>query len=635
MVRLQPHDLFDLRYVRDARLSPDARHVAYAVSSTDSEERFQVLIRNLDDGQERQLAFAGNATTPRWSPDGRQIAFVGDRRLRVTDATSLEVSQPLTPELAVQGAPAWSPDSTRLAVSLLEVRPTSCAQRITRNAFRAEGYGYFESLTQHIYEVNRFGDHLRLLTPAETLCSAPQWSPCGRRILFLAADPAAPFRAYPARLLTVELESGRLEERLHGQWAIGSARWLSDGKEIAIVGARDSPFTAPNLSVWLLDREGATHLRTPMLKADVGLYVQHDMPVWDLSYGLNALALCDDRWAFVTVQNGGSGEVWRIALQGDVQVEPVLTGERSCLVLDVNPTRDILLYAVTTLHAPMELARASLSGADEQRLTALNDPVLARWPRIDSEQLVLASSDGTPIDAWSMRAAGCTPPLPTVLFIHGGPFAATGHAFRYDFFLLASHGFGVVFANFRGSAGYGEAFRRTLLGDWSRSYPDHMATIDAAVDRGLADPQRLCVWGHSYGGYATCWIVGHTDRFRAAIAEAAFTDCATHYYHSDQPAIQATYLGGRPHEIPDLYRACSPMTHAHRCVTPTLLLHGEDDLRCPISEAEQFHRGLRDVGCATELVRIRDCSHVGDSVGPLSARRAQNEALLDWLKRYL
>ncbi|MGC2030844.1 MAG: prolyl oligopeptidase family serine peptidase, partial [Steroidobacteraceae bacterium] len=131
------------------------------------------------------------------------------------------------------------------------------------------------------------------------------------------------------------------------------------------------------------------------------------------------------------------------------------------------------------------------------------------------------------------------------------------------------------------------------------------------------------------------WIVGHTQRFKAAIAQAGFVNFATLYYLSDIPGIFSRDLGGRPHEIPDVYRACSPITYAHRCTTPTLLLHGEADLRCPISEAEQFHRALSDVGCVTELFRIPQCPHSGDSTGPLSARRAQNDALLDWFERYL
>jgi dipeptidyl aminopeptidase/acylaminoacyl peptidase len=162
-----------------------------------------------------------------------------------------------------------------------------------------------------------------------------------------------------------------------------------------------------------------------------------------------------------------------------------------------------------------------------------------------------------------------------------------------------------------------------------------MGAIDAAIALGFVDPERIGVWGPSHGGFATCWIVGQTNRFKAAVAEAAFSDLATMYYSTDAPDVWVRDLGGRPDEVPDVYRAGSPMSYAHRCTTPTLLLHGEDDYRCPITEAEQFHRALHDVGCVTELVRIPGCSHLGDAIGPLHARRAQNEALVEWFERHL
>jgi dipeptidyl aminopeptidase/acylaminoacyl peptidase len=222
------------------------------------------------------------------------------------------------------------------------------------------------------------------------------------------------------------------------------------------------------------------------------------------------------------------------------------------------------------------------------------------------------------------------------MFIHGGPFLATGHAFRFDFHLLAANGYSVLLANFRGSAGYGESFVHGIMNDWgARGFPDHMAAVDAAISRGLSDPARLGVWGPSHGGFATAWIVGHTTRFRAAVAESAVTNFSTLYYLCDAPDLFIRTLGGRPDEIPDVYRSRSPLTYAGRCRTPTLLLHGEEDLRCPIAEAEQFYRALHDVGCKTELVLIPGMSHMGDSTGPLSARVGQNEALLEWFERHL
>jgi len=304
--------------------------------------------------------------------------------------------------------------------------------------------------------------------------------------------------------------------------------------------------------------------------------------------------------------------------------------------MDVSASTSMLLYCVTDLSTPWDVYRSDLDGRHEKRVTRLNETVLATWPEMKTEHLTFQSSDAMSLEGWFLARADLPGPQPTVMFIHGGPFHATGHAFRFDFHLLAANGFAVLFANFRGSTGYGEAFSAAIMGDWGgRGFPDHMAAIQAAVENGLADAKRLGVWGSSHGGFATCWVVCHTTRFRAAVAEAATTNFSTTYYLSDAPDLFAHDLGGRPDEIPDVYRSRSPLTYAARCRTPTLMLHGDDDLRCPMAEAEQFYRALHDGGCVTELVQVPGMNHLGDATGPLSARRGQNEALLEWFERHL
>lgn len=635
---LRPDDLFALKYAHDARLSPDGKRIACVISQTDGdEERFEIQLAELGSVSWRGLPYSGKATCPRWSPDGKWLAFVGDGRLRVASVATWDIAEPLTPEnLSVQGAPSWSPDSAYLAVSLLARRPVSGLRRITGRHFRAERIGFIDDLTQRIYAVSRAAGTLRCLTGAsEGICSQPEWSPCGRRILFLATDDPVPGSSYSPRLLTVGAQDSVSSEVLANGWYITAARWLPDGERIAVSAARDSTLTIPNASLWVVDLRGDAEARMPGMAGKIGGMIHHDMPVWDLT-GDNAITVLDSRTAYVTILNRGSLEIWRVALAGEIAVERILTGERSCIALHAHSSVDTLIYAVTNLHSPPDLWRASLRGQQERQLTHLNDQTLMRWPAMRVEHFTFTSTDGLEIEAWFMASAARDGALPTVMFIHGGPFAATGHAFRYDFHLLASHGIGVLFANFRGSAGYGDAFTRAIMGDWGgHGFPDHMGAVDAAVARGLADPERLGVWGASHGGFATCWVVGHTNRFKAAVAEAASTNWTTKYYVTDAPDTVARDLGGRPHEIPEIYRTRSPMTYAHCCTTPTLLLHGEDDLRCPITEAEQFYRVLQDVGCTTELVRIPNCHHLGDSCGPSSARRAQNEALLDWFQRYL
>lgn len=635
--RLSPDDLFALKHIRSAGLAPDACSIAYAASRTDDSEHVAICIVHLTTGEKRELLYSGIAHAPCWSPDGSRIAFIGDGQLRIADAHSLDISEPLTPAgQTVEGRPSWSPDSTRIVVCLREHRVARGPRRLSDNVFRVDGIGFLDHFTQRIFVVGAADSSLHCLTDATEFCVQPQWSPCGRRILFLARNEVLPFETGSQRLKIASLDNGAITELLGANWYVEAARWVPSGERIVVSAAKDSILTVPTLGIWIIDAvTGHAEQRMAAAAAHVGFRLNHDMPSRELA-STNGLVVAGDEVAFITMQKGGCAEIWRVALSGDPIVRPVIQGDRACVVLDANLNADVLLYAWTDLHRPFELAITSLLGTGEVQLTDLNDSVLRHWPVNVVEPFSFKSADGTMIDAWFMSMAGQRKPLPTVLFIHAGPFLCTGHAFRYDFHHLTSHGYGVLFANFRGSTGYGEGFMRAIADDWgARGYPDHMGAVDAAIELGYADPMRLGVWGPSHGGFATCWIVGHTNRFRAAVAEAASTNFTTLYYQTDAPQTYRRELGGRPHEIPDVYRSRSPITYAHRCTTPTLLLHGEDDLRCPIGEAEQFYRTLWDVGCPTELLRIPSCSHVGDSIGPLSARRAQNEALVSWFDRYL
>jgi len=641
---LRPNDLFALRYVHDARLSPDGRSVAYVISRTAEEsedEFFEISIEELESGKRYQLAHK-NARFPRWSPDGARLAFIGkegkSHRLYITDS-SADVIRALTPEGGqVQGPPAWSPDGSMLAYTVVTHRQPEGLRRITKRVFRSEGIGTIDDLELSLHLVNiRGGDSRTIeLGKAVTAGVQPEFSPCGKRLLFMGSDSALGYTWLGGlKVFSLELSDGRVTEVLSNSWFIVTATWSPCGERVVIAGHPQGKATFPYMGVWVVNRDGSNpQCRTTGFIGNVGLRVHHDMPTWETSQN-NIMLVPDAGHAYATVVKRGCTEISKIALDGAVRCEPVASGARSCVIMDVNSRSSQLLYAASDLNSPWELYLSHLKRGEEKRLTHLNDTVLSTWPTMKVEHLEFQSSDGMPLEGWYLSRADRKGPQPTVMFIHGGPMLSVGHCFRYDFHLLAANGYGVVFSNYRGSSGYGEHFMDALMDDFgARGFPDHMAAIDAAIARGLADANRQGVWGPSAGGFATCWIVGHTDRFRAAVAESSVTNWVTFYYLNDTDVF-VHELGGRPHEIPEVYRSRSPLAYAARCRTPTLMLHGEEDARCPIAEAEQFYRALHDVGCKTELVRIPRMNHMGDSDGPLAARRAQNEALLEWFERHL
>ena len=187
----------------------------------------------------------------------------------------------------------------------------------------------------------------------------------------------------------------------------------------------------------------------------------------------------------------------------------------------------------------------------------------------------------------------------------------------------------MLFINQRGSIGYGDAFATQILGDWGNlDASDLIAGVDHAIARGLADPDRQGVCGLSGGGNLSCWLVGQTDRFKAAVPENPVTNWVSFYGVSDiGPWFAVAELGGHPHEIPEVYRRCSPITYAHRCTTPTLLIQGEADYRCPAEQSEQFYDVLKASGCPVEMLRLPASAHAGSIRGAPALRRAQNEAL--------
>jgi dipeptidyl aminopeptidase/acylaminoacyl peptidase len=297
---------------------------------------------------------------------------------------------------------------------------------------------------------------------------------------------------------------------------------------------------------------------------------------------------------------------------------------------------DRLLFQASSIAEPGDLYLAELGGA-ERRLTDLNGDLLRRRSLPAVERLAFSGADGTPVEGWFLRPAGVEGPAPTVLYIHGGPHSGFGNVWSSDMQLLCGAGYGVLMVNQRGSTGYGQQFATSLAGHWGeQDYGDLMAGVDDAIARGLADPDRLGVCGISGGGNLTCWIVGQTDRFKAAVPENPVTNFLSFYGVADiGPWFAVAEMGCRPWEDPQAYLRQSPITYAHRCTTPTLLVQGEADLRCPAEQSEQFYAVLKANGCVVEMLRIPNSSHTGTILGAVPARRAQNEALLDWMDRYV
>ena len=645
---IQPQDLFNLRFLNGGKLSPDASQLVYYVAQIDAEkdkEFSAIHLLDIASGKERQMS-NGKAkdSKPAWSPDGMSIAFVSDRggkpQLFLLPVDGGEARQLTLLERGVGGGGfAWSPDGGTIAFTAKPVpEPPDLSKepyRVDRTVYRFDAIGYLDHEVQDIHLLDLATGATRQLTEDRFNNINPRWSPDGQAILYDVNMRSDDAHAMISDLYLVDLQGQRT--KLLQDWAdVSSANFTPDGKSIVFVGRpKDGKPIGTKSDLYRLDLDsGQTDCRSSSLVVGVGGRLSLDMPTAGLG-DWNIMIVDGGASALTTVQEGGTIHVYRIALSGDENYQPLTSGD--CAVFPLDLVGNKLLYARTEHNLPPDLHLVDCSSGKKQQLTQLNRDHLARISMPDTEHLLWPSVDGVEVEGWYMKPAQGSAPYPTILYIHGGPHAAYGCGFHFDFQMLAGAGYGVLFLNHRASTGYGDSFSTAIKGDWGNlDYQDLMSGVDHAINLGLADAERLGVCGTSGGGNLSCWIIGQTDRFKAAIPQNPVANWRSFYGTSDIGIyFGVEQMGGHPHEIPEVYARCSPITYAHNCKTPTLLVQSELDWRCPAEQSEQFYTVLKANGCKVEMLRQPGGSHGASIYGAINLRRAHNDAMLDWFARYV
>ncbi len=640
---VQKDDLFKLKFIQGAVLSPDGKKAVYSVERVDAKELkayTSLWMLDIESGESR--AFTSEKTgggNPQFSPDGKQVAFISARDgapqvfLIPTDGGE---AQPLTKmEQGVGGGPDWSPDGKFIAFTSgpkMEEKPDpKKPYRVTRSVYRFDGVGYLHDKVQDIYFIPVEGGEAKQLTKDDWNNADPCWSPDGKEIMFISGMAPDSFSA--DQLIKVTDLEGNIRSVL-GDWgSAGKAVWMLDGKQILFAGQPKGLPIGSKSDLWLVSKDGGEpQCRTKGLKVGVGGGLQPDMPVM---LPLFLTVQPDGKKAYMNVHEGGKVDIYEISLSGKESWKSVISGDTSTTLLGA--AGDKLLYAISHFTDPVNLFIAGKDGQNVRQLTRLNEEIIQTWKLPEVEHLLYPGVDGAQVEGWLMKPPEGEAPYPTVLYIHGGPHSAFGNTFSFDFHMLAGAGFAVLFINHRASTGYGNEFSTAIKGDWGNlDYNDLMSGVDYAIGKGLVDGDRMGVCGISGGGNLSSWIVGNTDRFKAAVPENPVTNWLSFYGVSDIGAWFAVEeLGGHPHEIPEIYRKCSPVTYAHNCTTPTLFVQGEADYRCPAEQSEQFYTILKANGCITEMVRLPNSPHVGSIAGDPATRQYQNDVLLNWMKRYV
>jgi len=639
-----PEDIGELTWVADPRVSPDGRQVAYTVMRTDreaNEYRSAIWLTAADGSAEPRQLTAGTKRdgSPRWSPDGTRLAFVSNREGKVGQLYVIPMAGG-EPRKVTSGKedveePAWSPDGELVAFVTRVPDPgyeeederKRPPRRFTRLQFKLDDVGWTGDRRQHLFVVPADGSsEPEQLTDGDFEHDGVCWSPDGTRLAFASARDER-WDTLPVRDLYAMDASGGEPERLTG--ADGAAEhpsWSPDGRRIAYLfhpGVFDEP---RHTQVAVLHvGTGERTVLTESLDRNCAPYPPAREPVWD----------GDD--ILFAVEDHGATHLYRVPADGSGKPELVVGGERQVTGWDA--ARGTIAHTMTTSTEVPELY------VGDRRLTEVGRAFAEARELVAPERFTATSADGTEVDAWIMRPSGFEQGgrYPTLLNIHGGPFTQYGMRFFDEFQVLAGAGYAVLFCNPRGSSGVTEEWGRAIRGPveggpgWgTRDYEDVMAVVDEAVRRfDFVDGDRVGVMGGSYGGYMTSWIVGHTDRFAAACSERSCNNFLLEGGSADIGWMFKGEVGAFWFEDPDAYLKISPVTYATDITTPLLILHSENDLRCPVGHAEDLFTILRLLRREVELVRFPGESHELSRGGSPAHRVQRFEVILDWFERHL
>jgi dipeptidyl aminopeptidase/acylaminoacyl peptidase len=637
----RPSDVLKQALIQGLTLSSDGRTIVYSRRTVERGEYRSRLWRvGYDGGRPEQLTFGESDSRPRISSDGSTLLFLAKRGERVQPwVLPLAGGEPR--QLAkLEGdvtAAEWSPDGRDVLLLALSGEQrfvvgdpeNPVARRIDALNWRLDGVGLRDQFTS-LWVVPTRGAKPRRLTEPEYELWHAFWSPDGERIGFLAdLRPESALLEFP-QAWWVPSTGGKPRRLARLEGAIWGAAWSPAGT-LAFLGA-DVP-QAPgwaNLNLYVLERgrprQLGRDLDRPIANRTFGDLV-------DLSAGFPPPVLwLDDENIVTAVADRGTGLPYRFGLDG--RVEPLADGDVVCSTLAVGGGR---LVAVAT-----ERGRAGeVYAVENGRLRALTrngSSWLAPFRR-DPERFRIPHPDGHELDAWLVPARGTRRRKPLVLQIHGGPYAAHGPTPWLEMCALADAGISVLYPNPRGSVGYGEDFARAIDGNWGeRDSSDLLRVVDWAVEKGLADANRIGVLGLSYGGYMVNWLLGHyPGRFAAGVSENPVTDLFGFYGSSDAGLWIGPRAAAVERPAEDLTRLLdrSPAVELHRNEAPLLLLQAEGDLRCPPEQSELAFAILRALGRTVELVRYPEDSHLLFAVGRPDRRVDRLEQIVDWFQRYL
>ncbi len=645
-------DLARFKLVGEPAVSPDGQTVAFTVTEVDLDDdsyRSAIWTVPVAGGEPRRLTMGlRRDTNSRWSPDGSRLLFLADRDTETPQLWVIPIdggeARRLTNRDQAVSEPVWAPDGRQIAfiskVAPEETNPDSDVKVITDVRYKFDGEGFLGGKWRHLFliDVRDDGAEPVQITHGEFDHRNPVWSPSGHEIAFAANRNPGWMMERTSDIWTVV--PGSSPRRLTpGDGSFSLPSWSPDGTVLACVGVRPVLDHWQAAEIWLVPASGGeprsiTSDFGPGVGdgtiADLGGFPQQP-PVW----------APDGQSVYVVAGVEGEAHVFQAGVTGGT-VSPVTTGSRRIGAFDLVRQRTggaKLVCAVADPVTPFELHLVQ-PGQSEQVLTRFNADLLSKLAVGLPEPFWVEGEGGLRVQGWLLRPTipGKHGPAPAVLEIHGGPHGMYGSSIFHEFQVLAGKGYAVIYTNPRGSTGYGEAFARGLHAAWGENdLPDLLACADHAIGMGGIDPKRLGVAGGSYGGFMTNWVISHSDRFKAAVTQRTISNLVSMYGTDDIAILSLDHEFGGPPWGPahDHYVALSPLTHVAKITAPLLILHAEEDHRCPVEQAEQLFLALKRLGREVVFVRFPGESHGLTRSGKPKHRIEHMQRLTDWFDEHL
>ncbi|MCP3742544.1 S9 family peptidase [Rossellomorea sp. BNER] len=646
-------DLLKLKSVADPHLAPNGKEAVYVQTNIDEKENdyFSHLYHlNIETGLIHQWTYGEHRnTSPRWSPDGKQVAFVSNRlnknQIFILSRDGGEARQITDCENGAAN-PVWSPCGTKIAFSTSidlhekeksdETKEVLKPLEVVRMKYKSDDHGFLDEKKNHIMVVDIDTGEQSRLTEDQRNHQLQAWSPDGSYISFTADEEEENDFSFKSDVFLLHRETGEKKRITNGDGWFGQVTWSPNSQYITFIGHNREFENATHSKLWLYNvKEDAMMCLTNELDMPVGDYMVID---FQQGVGNQGVVWSHDNYSFYFLATDhGNTVLYYGNLDGEMY--PALLDDQYVYGYDLDSSKQKILLAISRPTEPGDLYYLDVPTGELKKLTSVNDDILQEKQLSQPEAIEFEGAEGFPVHGWLMKPTAFEEGkrYGLIVDIHGGPHAMYGNTYFHEFQMFASSGYAVLYINPRGSHGYGQEFVNAVRGDYGgNDYRDIMDAVDYVLEKyDFIDNDKLGVTGGSYGGFMTNWIVGHTDRFKAAVTQRSICNWVSFYgvsdigYYFSEWQIQSD-LG----DVEKLWKH-SPLAYVDKIDTPLLIVHSEKDYRCPIEQAEQLYIALKRKKKETKFIRFPESNHNLSRNGKPNLRVERLNYIKNWFNEHL